>query len=402
MQKRTNLLDVDFSPVHAGEVFADDRYYQRYSFTAHAVGKWNREAQWVWDFGDGRKSTRAAVDHVYVADGMYTVTLTAKYPRGTLKRTNRIYVSRPWDKVTQRKLDKESDYAAIVASYDFATLDPESAGPAFELLKRSKRKTAMIRSCVAFLNRKTLPAASVRAMVPTTSELLLETGQPEKAVKLLLVAADRCDSPEVSARMTLLAAGIALNALGDDKEAMKLYTRAATKYGKKITPTTDRDAQIGIGDVWRVRGDYDKSAAAYKTAGYGPEASGKKPPIVRGDFSRHVESYTQDPSDYEWAQEYLQRWSRTFPADKLDGYLSLLSARLWMVQGKYAEVTVEADIIARVNPASNYGAQLLKLAADAYRKMDKPDKALAALKRIVDKFPESPLAVEAADALKKK
>ena len=73
-----------------------------------------------------------------------------------------------------------------------------------------------------------------------------------------------------------------------------------------------------------------------------------------------------------------------------------------MAQGRYAEVTIEADILARVNPASNCGAQLLMLAVQAYRKMDKPDKAAETLKRIVDKFPESPLAVKAAETLKKK
>ncbi|MDP6636321.1 MAG: PKD domain-containing protein [Phycisphaerae bacterium] len=402
MQQVSKPLDIDFSPVYAGEAFAANRYSQRYTFTAQTVGRGGKGLKWEWDFGDGQTSTEAAVDHVYAVDGLYTVTLKSKTPRGELIRTNRISVSRPWDRVTHRKIDQEKDHAAIIAGYNFQTLNADAVAPAFELLKRSKLTKDMIRACTAFLNRKTLPAAGVRAVAPVVSKLMLDSAQAANAVKVLLVAADRCDTPETSARMTIMAARIVLDNVRDDKEAMKLYTRAADRYGKKITPATGRDAQIGVGDVWRARGDYDKALAAYKTAGLGPEARGKKHPILRGDFSRHVESYTVSSQNYEWAEQYLQRWAQTFPADKLDGYFSLLSARLWMAQGRYGEIVHEADILARVNPTSNYGAQLLMLAAEACRKMDKPDKAAATLKRIVDIFPESPLAVEAADTLKKK
>ena len=402
MQQVSKPLDVDFSPVHAGETFSANRYYQRYTFTARTVGRGGKGLKWEWDFGDGQTSTKDTVDHVYVADGMYTVTLTAKIPRGRLIRTNRIYVSRPWDRVIQRQLDKTGDYAAIVAAYNFETLKADAVGPAFELLKLNERTKDMIRACTAFLKRTKLPTEGVLAIVPTVSEFLLGNARTDNAIKIYLVAADRCASPETAARMTIRAAKIVLNVKRDDQEAMKLYTRAQVRYGKKITAATARDLQIGIGDVWRARGDYDKSAAAYRSAGFGPLARQKKHPILRGDFARHVESYTQTSRNYEWAEQYIRRWARTFPADKLNGHLSLLTARLQMAQGRYAEVTIEADILTRVNPASNHGAQLLMLAVEAFRKMEKPDKAAETLKRIVDNFPESPLAIEAAKALKKK
>jgi len=402
MQQITKPLDIDFSPLYAGETFAANRYYQRYSFAARTVGRGGKGLKWSWDFGDGQKSNEETVDHVYSVDGMYTVTLTARTPRGQLTRTNRIYVSRPWDRVTHRKLDSTKDHAAIIATYNFETLKAEAVGPAFELLKRNELTKDMIRACTAFLKRTRLPADGVSAIVPVVSDLLLKNARTDNAVKILLLSADKCDSPEVAARMTIMAAKIVLNVVRDDKEAMKLYTHAQKRYGKRVAPATARDVQIGIANVWRARGDHDQAASAYKTAGFGPEAGGKKHPILRGDFSRHVESYTQSSRNYEWAEQYIQRWEQTFPADKLDGYLSLLTARLWMAQGRYSEVTVEADILARVNPTGNYGAQLLMLAVEAYRKMNKPDLAAKTLKRIVDKFPESPLAVKAAETLKKK
>ncbi|MCP4379414.1 MAG: PKD domain-containing protein, partial [bacterium] len=395
-------LDIDFSPIHAGETFTANRYYQRYRFVAQSVGRGGKGLGWEWDFGDGQKSTAQSVDHVYAVDGTYRVTLTAQSPRGKLTRTNRIVVSRPWDRVTSRQLDRIKVHASIVATYNFETLKDEALGATFELLKSNQRTKEMIQVCASFLKRKKLPGKGVEAIVPTVSELMLKTDHTDNAVKILLVSADRCDTPEVANRMTLKAANILLNVVRDDEKAMKLFSRVRSRYGKNIAHPTARDAQIGIADAWRARGDYEKSASAYKTAGLGPLARGKSHSILRGDFSRHIESYTQSWLNQKWAEQYIQKWEQTFPADKLEGYLSLLTAKLWMAQGHYARVTIEADILARVNPTGNYGAQLLMLAAKAYRKMDKPDKVTETLKRIVDKFPESPLAAKAADAIKKK
>jgi hypothetical protein len=402
MQQITKPLDIDFSPLHAGETFTAGRYYQRYRFGAQSVGKGGKGLKWEWDFGDGQKSTKETVDHVYTVDGIYRVTLTAQLPHRQLTRTNRIVVARPWDRVTRRQLDSVKVYAAIVAAYNFETLKDEALGPAFELLESNQRTREMIQVCTSFLKRKKLPGEGVLAIVPAVSELMLKNDQTANAVKILLLSADRCDTPEVAARMTLKAANILLNVARDDEKAMKLFTRVRSRYGKNIAHPTARDAQIGIADTWRARGDYEKSAAAYKTAGFGPLARGKSHSILRGDFSRHIESYTQSWRNQEWAERYIQMWEQTFPSDKLGGHLSLLTARLWMAQGHYAEITVEADILARVNPTSNYGAQLLMVAAEAYRKMDKPDKVTETLKRIVDKFPESPLATKAAETIKKK
>ena len=287
MQQRTKLLDIDFTPVYAGEAFGDNRYYQRYTFTATTVGKRVSGLKWSWDFGDGQTSSEPSVDHVYASDGMYTVTLTTQAGRTQLTRTNKIYVSRPWDRVTHRKIDKEADYAAIVAKYDFKTLRAEAVGPAFDLLKRGKRTNDMIRACTDFLRRAKLSTDSINAIVPTVSKLMVEHDNASGAAVLHVMAAGKCQDSETAARMTILAARITLDILLDDKEAMKLYTRASGY--KRLTAATIRDAKIGLGDVWRARGDYDKAMAAYKTAGFGPETRGKKHPILRGDFSRHIE-----------------------------------------------------------------------------------------------------------------
>ena len=123
--------------------------------------------------------------------------------------------------------------------------------------------------------------------------------------------------------------------------------------------------------------------------------------ILKGDYARHVEDYLRRKA-YDDAEDYLRRWENAFPADKLEGYWSLLRVELLLARRRWGEAVREVEILCRVNPASNYAAEMLMLAADACLKTGDRDKGKDLLKRIVEKYPESPLAAKAAEKLKKK
>ena len=74
--------------------------------------------------------------------------------------------------------------------------------------------------------------------------------------------------------------------------------------------------------------------------------------------------------------------------------------RLALARKAYAEAAQEAGVLVKVNPASAYAPQLLLRASQACKSLGKDDLAKAALKQIVEKYPESPLAADAAKALK--
>lgn len=394
LHERGKLLNVDFTAVHAGETFMNNLYFQRYKLIAKAAGSGASRFTWRWDFGDGQTSADAEVEHVYLAPGPYTVTVTGRAPTGRqFARTNRIVVSRPWDRVTRSDLDSIARHAEIVSTYDFTTLAPNAVADAFELLKRAGRTRAMLEAGKAFITRRTLPGKGVRAVVPVCADALLRAGRTDEAVAVLVRGAEKCDDPAAAAEVTVRAADVLLQLKHDDKKAMTLYTRVLGRYGRATMPAI-RDAKIGIGDVWRFRGEYEKAARAYAQAGVGPAAAGKKHPILRGDYARHVEAYTRQRR-YDWAEQYLREWERTFPADKLDGYLTLLRVRLETARKGYARAADEAETLVRVNPASNYGAQLLLAAAQAYRKLEKNERAAEKLKQIIRDYPESPLVAEA-------
>jgi len=395
MEQYGKSQGVDFLARHGGETFLRNRYYQRWTFEAMTVGKLPRKVDLEWDFGDGQTAAAPKCEHVYLTPGEHVVSLSAKAQRGPLTRTNRIFVSRPWDEVAQNRLDSVSQQARIVSRYDFSSLSGEANAQAILLLERAKATDAVRRAGQAFLARKDAPARLVSEVVPLIAESMPAAGRGE----VFLKAAGLTRNAPIRADMTERAGRAALKASADTKAAMDLFQRVIRQYGALTTAPAIRRAKIGIGDVWRIRGDHKEAQKAYTTAGYGPRINVARLEITRGDYARHVEAYLRK-GRFADATEFLDRWEMDIPGDKLEGYWSLLVAQMRMAEKRYKDAVAEARTLAKVNPASNHAPRLLMLAADAYRRLGQDSEATAVLRKVVEKYPESPLAAEAARALK--
>ncbi|MDY6913144.1 MAG: PKD domain-containing protein [Planctomycetota bacterium] len=399
MQRYGRQFTIDFFADHRGEAFMANRYYQRFEFEAVTAGFAGRNVRWKWDFGDGQSSTEQKVEHVYLLPGQYAVTLTAGTFQGELKRTNRISISRPWDEVTANRIDSLRDYAKIVSEYDFAALCPDSTVEAVKLLERAGFHDAVLRAGAAFVAGDEVPAEAVEKLLPAYSRQLIAAGRPAEAVAAFLKAEKMTNNPAVCAAMLVQGGHVVLDVQNKPTRARELFQRAINRYAGRTSSKSIRLARIGVGDAWRVSGDYDKAAEAYAAAGSRLNVAAARKPILKGDFARHVEDYLCRGA-YDHAEQYLNRWVEAFPADKLEGYFSLLKVELLLTRERFAEAAVEAEILLGVNPASNYAAELLMLAGEAYRKTDRHSQAEDALKRIVRDYPESPLAADAAKMLK--
>jgi tetratricopeptide (TPR) repeat protein len=401
MERYSQSVDVDFIPVHAGEYFMVDRYFQRYAFDALASGSAAKNIVWSWDFGDAQKSTAAKNEHVYLLPGKYTVTLAAKTPFGEIKRANQVFVSRPWDHVTENRLDTVKQHADIVAGYDFKGMDPAILAQAVLLLKRASHSDALMKAGAALVEQDKAPPEAISEVLPLYADALVARSKPDVAVEACLKAARMTPNPAVCAEMLVRAANITLEGKEDPNAALKLYQRVVKEYSPMTTHKSIREARIGVGDAYRFAGNYDLALKAYEEARVRSEDVMKKAAIMRGDFSRQVEDYLRR-RDYDAAREALERWEETFPMDKLDGYWSLLRGRLLASEGSYEAAIREAEVLVRVNSGSNYAPELLMIAADSYRKLAKADKVTAVLQRIVKEYRDSPLAAEAAKKLKGK
>jgi len=388
-------IAVDFLPRYGGEVFLRDRYYQRWTFEMVASGRLGRDVDLRWDFGDGQTAASPKREHVYLVPGAYTVTLTVKTYRGELTRSNRIFVSRPWDQVATNRLDSVKQHARIVQEYEFSALDARANAEAILLLDRAKASDALRRAGAAFLERKEAPGALIELAVP----LYVQDLPASERLATFRKAENMTSSPAVRATMAERAGRTALE-LGDPKAATEAFGRVVGRYGPATTVPAVRRAKIGFGDVWRARGDLAKATKAYRTAGFGAKVNVEKLAIIKGDYARHVEDYLRK-GQFVDAAEFVERWEMDIPLDKLEGYWSLLVVRMAMAQRRYAAAVREAETLVKVNPASNYAAQLLMLAAKACGRLGKDAERRAALRQVVEKYPESPLAAEAAGLLGK-
>jgi len=224
-------------------------------------------------------------------------------------------------------------------------------------------------------------------------------GKGRQVVDDLARAAGGVEDASAAARLATLAGQVALEDLRDTETALGHFQAVLSRYGPRTGAADVRDARIGIGDVWRLRGEYDKALAAYRLAGSRITERHKSAVILRGDLARHVEAYIRDGM-YVSAAEFLDRWARALPADQLDGYWSWMHARLLQIQRKHGEAIRAAETLVKVNPRSNYGAQLLMLAHRSLVALEREKPAADMLRRIVKEFPESPLAAEAEKLLK--
>ena len=91
------------------------------------------------------------------------------------------------------------------------------------------------------------------------------------------------------------------------------------------------------------------------------------------------------------AAKQLRAWQDEFPAEKIDGYLTLVLARYWAARGEYAPAVALADVQLAVNPNSPHIDQLLVLVADCEVKRGQVDRALAFLNQLLKDYPGSPL-----------
>jgi tetratricopeptide (TPR) repeat protein len=374
---------------HGGEVFVAGRYYQRWVFEATITGA-GAAREFGWDFGDGQTATGAKVEHVYFMPGAQTVSLTAKAAGRDLTCRNVIYNTRPWDEAPADRLDSITLHRQIVQGYDFAALSAEANADAVLLLHAGGAAGAMAKAGAALLARDSgLPDALISESVPLAAAELA----PAARVRAYLQVEKLAKTASVRGDMAVRAARTMLEELGDPNGAMTVFNRVLRDYGAVRTLQAVRAAKIGIGDVWRARGNRAEAQRAYAAVRQERETRRTGVEIAKGDLARHVEQYLREGQLAD-AEEYIETWGMDIPADKLEGYWSLLVVRTRLARKDYAGAAREAAVLVKVNPRSNYAAELLLLAAGAQDKLGKAAEAAAARRQIVEQYPESPLAAE--------
>jgi len=438
---------LDFSWSSEGESFAvintNDRYYQRLSFTSASFPTGAQRNDCVWDFGDGQTAKGLNVDHVFLRPGEYTVTVTARVGPNTISRSNRVFVQRPWARLLEEKIQEDLvKHLNYIRGYDFGKLPAGQSSEVIQLFEHARtsvyddrreaederrdaeaeKRAADVNKLTAEINRLNAEHArfgediirvgqsivasgkispeDIEKVMPSVNSALREKKKHAEAAELFLKAVELTKNTSSLALLKSMA-GHNLLALRDEKSldaAMALFDEVVRRH-TAATGTSLRDSHIGRGDIWRLRRDGDKARRAYREAGIHQSAlASLTPDLLRGDFVRHIEDGLRTRR-FGIAQDYLDRWAYVFPADKVDGYWSMLKVKTAIAANQLAEAVDECEILLSCSPTSNYAAQLLMLQSEAHEKLKEPAKAKAALERLIEQYKESPLAVQAAKKL---
>ena len=205
---------------------------------------------------------------------------------------------------------------------------------------------------------------------------------------------------ELKGQCELEAADILLNDvmadLSEAKKAKVILDAATARLAPgRQGPLASRLQRVW-GDYHAITGDGKAARQAYNRAEeiLGSTRSHTERIAWRGAHSRSAEQFIRDGRLASAARE-MRQWQQDFPAENIDGYLSLLFARYWAGREIYALAIAQADRLLTVNPDSPYIDQLLMLDADCELKRQNTDRALAILHSLLSDYPGSPLVPQA-------
>ena len=393
MDLRGEKLVADFFAEQADEAWWPKQYAVRMRFTnlskAVSVAHGGR---FEWNFGDGQTSSQPRPTHVYLVPGDYTVSLKAS--RGMVSNTFRtkVGVQRDWFSQASRQITPIARYATAVAKYDFAKLDLPNLILAVDLFKHEKMRRPLIAAATEVTRRREgVSQKDLLAAGLVLGENLRAAGRAEEALRAYRTIEGRIKSGRRKAEIAVQIGETLLKDLRRYDEAEKEYQRVLKTYATAGADRENRRAHIGIGDIWRHRGDGEKARAAY-TAAAAIRLTFQPPNVAAvrvGTLARNVEEYTRE-RQWEWAFKFIDDWAWEFPLDKLKGHWSLLRAEALLARRDRPAALREAMDLLGASPDSAYAVRLLMVAAQCHMAEGQTDKARLLLQTAVEDYPEDP------------
>lgn len=398
----------DFTYENAGETFLANRYLHRLRFRPGPGVRSGVGVKYRWELGDGTVYNGRRVQHVYLTPGLYSVKLTVFRGGRSSSITNRVRVERNWAATYKRRIDEPDDYRAIVAKYDFSTMPGNLVWHAVSLLERGGKFRKAFTSALAALATKTgdLRRDQVATVIAwVRRDKLVGRKSPEQAAQMLLQMERNARRPDVAIQFGTAAGRVLLDESVDLPRARELFERLVREYADRVRSDAARAARIGLGDVYRLDGDYARAEQAYIAAGDKTDAPGRTSNPGRtsdaglatirvAHLSRSVEYFTKQ-GRYDVAEQMLDEWESDFPRQRLNGLSTLARMRLLAAQGELDAAIQRGSELLAVNENSLYAAEILFEQAQFHRRTGRGPQARAALRELLDRHPESAVAAAA-------
>ncbi len=352
--RRTNQnFTACFTAVQKSEMIKGDVQYTRVDFKNCSYDSKKRKISYMWDFGDGMKSSEEIPSHIYNQVKHYRVTLTvrARDEKDIFKFL--IKIRRSVGNIAPADKKCLDDYAGIVDMYQHDELSRDELFSYIGLFENIDEKKYLISICDVYLRKYEQYSREKTTQVMRILAGAYESVDLGKSLKLYAGLSKRETDKDLLYMAEKARADIYLYELKDYGRAIKMYKLIVNRFpynkdGVKL-------ARIGIGDVYREKGEYDRAGEIY--AGIEKEAAGdtgiEKTVMERGIYAGRVESFLNQGRLKE-ALDELTQWQLHFPASKLSGEFILLYAEYLYRKGNYKRAISELTKLAEIDPKSPF------------------------------------------------
>ncbi|MCD6220745.1 tetratricopeptide repeat protein, partial [bacterium] len=291
----------------------------------------------------------------------------------TDKITMKVYVEQDYSK-TYIPPKKHHDYFKEFKKYDYSKL-PYNCLYALSQIYLSYEKIEEASKCFSVLKSKAKTDEEKYKFMKILSGLLIKTGKLCEAEKLYYEIIEK--NPEKIENLLELA----------ELEIEMEKTDEAKEQLDKIMKTKDeklkRQAEIRMGDIYRIKGEGEKAKKIYE------KYTDKKNYSMRNAFYAQQVIYNIKRKDFSTAEEKLKNWENEVPLAKIDSSWSLLKSRLFFLENRFDKALNEIDIFLKICSKNNpYIPYALFLKGKIFEKKGEKEKAEKIYKEIQKEYPE--------------
>ncbi len=355
-----------------------------------------------WDFGDGLRGGGAQAEHIYLRDGVFTVTMTVKAGGRSEAVKNRVHVERIWAKQPWIKPDPTAASAKVVRGYDLSKLDGRSLESAALLMKAAGAEADEARVLTAVVSRPAEMTEQVyfEAVLFLARRWRENAADRPRAMRLLAQAETHlAGNVKLRARIWRETGDVLFYYAHDLDRALGEYDKVVGRYADRLEDHIVRITKIRIGDIHRKKGDFAKAHANYTDAARFRLDDRKgappiKPSVRKGLLLQAAEAHLAG-RDAERALSALDVLEWEFPLEKLRGHSTVLRAKAELARKNPAEALVQVDDLVRAAPHSNHAAEALFMAAEVERSLGRTAEAVRRYEKLVADYRDSPRATDA-------
>lgn len=333
--------------------------------------------EWQWRFGDGHEGSGKEVHHTYLKGGVHPVSLKIKDKKGnTAEITMKVFVQQDYSKTRMDPLNYRQ-YLEEFKTFNINRLK-EDVLLILAGIYESYGLTEDAYKVYKILNERPLDENSRYRIALISASLAEKRGDYTYAEQVY----QKLISEKPAADVFLKLGALYLETKAIEKaEAQYLKVLDTAVFNDK----SKRKASIGIGDIWRIKGDYRKALEIYEKA-----SVAENMPVKAGSFAQMITFYIKE-KDFSSALEKLMLWAEEMPVVKLHGNWSVLLARTYMLQKEYKKAIGEIDIFMGICPDADnlYLPWALYLKGESYEESGEKEKAKNLYLNVTEKYPSS-------------